>query len=148
MTRAGRWLVRQLERLLGRYYEGPTPPRRLAEEARLFRVMYPCAGPDEWEAFAARLAASSYRDGFVRGFEWNERDWSGPADDPERLAEATAHDWSLAEADPRLENVLLLGTDPGDPLAALPPLEREQYYQRMGAVLRQNVVMVEVGDDD
>ncbi len=99
MTRLSRFLRNLLERVLGRYYEGPRPPPRLAEEVRFFRAFKPLATPEEWERFAVSLAGRSYRDGFVRGNEWLERSWEGPAVSPERLAEARAHDWSLAETD-------------------------------------------------
>lgn len=132
MTRAGRLIRNLLERFLGRYYEGPSAPRRLGEEVRLFRVFYPMATAEEWEAFAARLACNAYRDGFVRGYEWCERDWKGPSIEPEVLAELQSHDWSLAEQDPRLEDVLALGVDPLDPHGVIDETDRARYLDEVG----------------
>lgn len=107
MTRLGRLFRNLVERLLGRYYEGPEPPRSIGDEVRMFCHFYPTASRRQWEAFALRLAGNAYRSGFTRGLEWQERGWEGPAIDPERLAEVEAHDWSLADAGP--EYAALLG---------------------------------------
>ena len=58
------------------------------------------------------LAQKAYRDGFVRGHEWLERSWEGPAISPERLAEQASHDWSLAEQDARWAAILKKAGDP------------------------------------
>ncbi len=97
MTALRRWLRNYLERWLGRYYEGPEPPPRLVQEVRLFAALHPHASPAEWKDFAARLAQNSYRDGFIRGEEWNERMWPGPSTEPELLAEAAPYNWSYPE---------------------------------------------------
>lgn len=115
MTRLGR-LVRNLtERLLGRYYEGPHPPQRLAEQVAEWAAMHPTATRAEWAAFAVRFAHGAYKDGFVRGFEWAERDLDRlDLGEPERLAELEAYDFvwhspdhltsqELAEVVPRNE---------------------------------------------
>lgn len=131
MTRVGRWFRNLLERMFRRYYEGPEVPRRLLEEPQLFRAMYPLATPDEWERFAQQLTSNAYRDGFVRGYEWQERDWPGEAAEPELMAEATAHDWSLAEQDPRVGKLLEQRIDPNDPLAHLDVDQRRAYYEQI-----------------
>lgn len=132
MTRAGRFFRNLVERLLGRYYEGPPPPRRLEEQVRLFAVYYPRATRAEWTEFATRIAATAYRDGFVRGYEWQERGWEGPRIDPEVLAEERSHDWSLAEQHPRLQEVLAQGIDPRDPLAGIDEDRRVEFLDELG----------------
>ena len=86
MTRLTRLIRKLLERLLGVWHEGPEPPVRLREQVRLFRHMYPNATPAEWEKYAVRLAESSWRDAFIRGFEWNERCWPEPNVDSAAVA--------------------------------------------------------------
>lgn len=132
MTRVGRLIRNLLERLAGKYYEGPAPPRRLYEEVRVFRAMYPLASPDEWQAFALRLAQGAYQDGFIRGREWEERAWEGPEVDPEDLLEATNDDWSLAGSTPQLDAMILHGQDPEDPLFGASPVQREEIYRQLG----------------
>jgi hypothetical protein len=134
VTRLGRWLLHIVERVIGRYYEGPTPPRHVREEVRLFRVVHPHATADQWEEFAAMMAENCYRSGFVRGYEWQERDWPGPEVEPEQLAEATAHDWSLAESDPDLAALLESGVNPEDPLAGVDADARARLYDAMGMI--------------
>lgn len=63
-----------LERWLGRLYEGPAPPDRLVEMVFAFAEMYPNATRRQWVLFAASHARESYRSGYVRGFEYVERD--------------------------------------------------------------------------
>lgn len=94
VTRFGRMIRNIAERLLGRFYEGPAAPPRLAEQVAAFAVMNPKATREEWATFATRLAIGSYRDGFTRGFEWAERDLDRlDFGDPERVAELEAHDF-------------------------------------------------------
>jgi len=100
VTRAGRWLLHLLERFISRYHEGPRAPRRLRDEVLMFRRYRPDATADEWEAFAVALAEGSYEQGFARGYEWLERDWPGPATEPELLAEQAQHDWSVTDLMP------------------------------------------------
>lgn len=103
MTILARWARDLLERLLGRFREGPDTPRRLLEEPRLFRALSPEAPTEEeWEAFAKRLIDFAYRQGYVRGFHWAERSWDGPEKDPgELLAELSADPaWAEVLADP------------------------------------------------
>jgi hypothetical protein len=86
---------RLAEKLLGRWREGPDPPARISEEVDRFTLHHPTATPGEWEAFAARLAALAYREGYQRGWEAGERldrpwrgDWT-----PERLADLERPGW-------------------------------------------------------
>lgn len=97
MNKLGRFLFRLLERIFGCYSEGPDMPVRFIEEARLFRVINPHASHELWEVFTRDMMKRAYQDGWVRGYEWNERWWPGPPPEAERLAEAAQHDWSLAK---------------------------------------------------
>lgn len=142
MTRAGRFLRNLLERLLGRYYEGPHPPRRLAEEVKLFRIYYPGATAEQWSRFATRLASNAYEEGFVRGYEWQERGWDGPVDDPEQLLELEAHDWSLAEQNPTVAEALAAGIDPNDPFYGSNEQERARFLDDLGQRLGTHRVTV------
>lgn len=95
MTRFGRMVRNVAEKLLGRFYEGPAAPSRLAEQVAAFAVMNPKATREEWSVFTTRLAIGSYRDGFTRGFEWAERDLDQlKLGDPELLAEAETRDFT------------------------------------------------------
>jgi len=122
-----------LERMLGRLTDGPSPPPRLREAVIVFRVMYPTASIDEWEAFAIAQAEDAYRSGFVRGLEWSERELDNmDPDTPERLAEAASHDWSLAESSPSLREMLDKRYDPRDPFAHVPPEDRAAFVDQLG----------------
>jgi hypothetical protein len=131
VTRAGRWLRKLLERVLGQYREGPEPPSRLAEEVRLFVALYQGASQEDWIRFATSLANNAYRDGYVRGFEYSERSWPGPIDDPETLLEVEASDVSLLDHHPRLRMILELGYDPMDPLAGMSASDRAVFMDTM-----------------
>ena len=125
MNRLRKALGRWVDKWRGTFYEGPEPPRRIGERVKAFRLYNPDADPAEWAAFAERLARNCYREGFVRGYEWLERSWEGPAKEPERLAELAAHDWSLAEEHPDWSRMLEWGYDPRSPLRALSPEQRQ-----------------------
>ena len=90
MTRFVALLHRAVERWLGRHYEGPEPPRRLAEIVRHFARLRPRAMQREWIEFAAEHARECYRTGYLRGLEWAERDLDRrePTVDPEDLVRA------------------------------------------------------------
>lgn len=115
------WLKRKfrkfIEKRAGTYYEGPTPPRRLAERVKMFQLYYPIATPEQWAEFALTFGANCYREGFTRGYDWSERGWEGPEMEPEQVAELQAHDWSLAEENPDWQRMMNMGYDPRDPLA-------------------------------
>ncbi len=123
------FFLRVLEKAVGEAYTGPTPPRRLAERVRLFALFHPQATSKEWIAFADTFAANVYREGFVRGYEWMERGWTGPAMDPDQLAEFQAHDWSLAEHHPAWHQMLSVGYDPRSPLAGMSSSQRQALSQ-------------------
>lgn len=130
VTSLKRKLRNFLELLLRKFYEGPTPPPRIQEEARLFALMNPHAGADEWEEFAARHADNAYRDGFVRGFEQSERDPERVVPEPDdALLDAQRHDWSLAEEDARLAKLLREGVDPSDPCPGATSEERVRFAE-------------------
>lgn len=133
MTRAGRWLRRLLERLLNRWHEGPEPPRRIAEEARLFWHEYPNATAAEWERFAITLAGNAYRDAFVRGFEWDARCWPERTIDGEEVAVVYGHDASVGDNNPTARR--LLAVEPrgmtAEQLRLLDELARSQYPIRI-----------------
>lgn len=150
--RIKRFLNKWVEKFTGRFYEGPEPPRRMLEEVRLFRLFYPDAGADEWEIFAATLAANSYKSGFVRGYEWQERGWEGPAVEPEQVAELLEQDWSLAEENPAWDKLLTTGYNLNDPLSGVSVEQRRAIIEMMrGAQLGGYTVEVDLSayeDDD
>ncbi len=110
MTRLKRFVCRWLERLIGIWKEGPEPPRRLAEEVRLYRHHYPNATAADWELFAKQFAARVYRMAFIRGFEWNERCWPDLVIDPEAVSAHFGADSSLGDNNPMVRR--LLTTEP------------------------------------
>jgi len=120
--------MRLVEKWLGRYYEGPEPPRRLGEELRLWAALNPDVDRAAVVGYAACLVDAAYRDGFVRGYDWQERGWTGPGVDPEALAEAAAQDWSLADANPRVRRILDAGYDPDDPLANVSAPDKRAFF--------------------
>lgn len=130
---------RLLEKLTDQFYEGPEPPKRLPEKVKLFRLYYPHADADEWAAFANRIARNSYKDGFIRGYEWQERDWPGPELEPERVAELTEQDWSLAEESREWSKLLEKGYDPRSPLANLSPEQRRAVVETFQGASRYPV---------
>jgi hypothetical protein len=74
VTALRRLLIRVLERLLGRYYEGPEPPARAGEVVLEFCRLYPRATRQQWIDFVVEHSRLMWREGYVRGFEWAERD--------------------------------------------------------------------------
>lgn len=138
MRRLRRALRRLLERMLGRLREGPAPPARFMEEARLFALSYPEAGAGVWEVFAARLAEKAYGEGWVRGYEWREQVESGGSQD-----DAERHGWSLTMDDPNMAKLLEEG-DPSDPLRGVPAEGRAEFFDVVGrAVGTHRVVLWE-----
>ena len=132
MTPFKKALRRLVEKMVGRFYEGPEPPPRIAEEVIAFRRLYPDASVNEWSAFTQRIAENSYRDGFVRGFEWAERDLdSKPKDDPDVLFEQMQHAWAPSD-DPDVRLAMMLG-DPHDPLANADPEAKAALFDELGA---------------
>lgn len=101
MTRFGRLLRTVVEKLSGNFYEGPEPPKRFAQQVAEFARLYPNATVDEWAQMAVRLACAAYRAGYVRGFEWAERDLDKlDLGDPDMLAESMARDWEWHDSRP------------------------------------------------
>lgn len=98
MTFFTRWLRRLYDKLRGRFYEGPKAPERLNDQVLLFSMMYPNATRLEWTIFCQRLAAQSYQSGWIRGYEWAERELdTKPEFHPDRLADALGNDWRHAQ---------------------------------------------------
>jgi hypothetical protein len=132
-TRLQQWIAKLAERVVGRYYEGPEPPVRLAEQVVMFAVANPHATREAWSLFATALAGGAYRSGYVRGFEWAERDLDKlDVGDPAVLASNEAHDyeWHAPEA---LTTAQLQEVVGGDFLAQLPDdAARAQYLDTVG----------------
>lgn len=137
MTRAGRLLRNLLERLLGRYYEGPEPPARLREQVLVFAGSNRRATRAEWVEFAAGIAGEAWRTGYHRGLEWSERDLvrRDPVRDPEELVRA------MGEGDRWLDVPVDLD-DPAEVVQEAPDVVRElkreqvEYRERVEAYAR------------
>lgn len=98
MTLFVRWLRRIYEKLVGVFYEGPKAPPRLGDAVLKFAEMNPKATRFDWIVFCQRHAASSYQSGWVRGYEWAERELDKkPEYHPDRVADALSNDWRLSE---------------------------------------------------
>jgi hypothetical protein len=93
VTPAERALRNLWERLTRRFYEGPEAPARLEDVVREFDHRYPRATRAEWAEFAIRMSRGCYRDGWVRGYEWAERDPGQPDPSPEELADQYEPGW-------------------------------------------------------
>ena len=92
MTPLRRAARNAIEKLLKRFYEGPNPPLRIAEEVELFDRLHPQATLEDWKRFTVAVSENAYRDGFIRGFEWAERDLDAkPKTDPDVIAEELRH---------------------------------------------------------
>jgi hypothetical protein len=91
----------------------------------------PDAPRDVVEGYCSFLLESAYREGFTRGFEWNERGWGGPTIEPEVLAEIEAQDWSLADSNPRVRRILTDGYDPADPLANISAPDKRAFFDHL-----------------
>jgi len=127
------WLRRKhrkmLERYRGMYYEGPRPPLRIRDEILVFEHLHPCASNEQWKRFALQLARNCYRDGFVRGYEWLERDWDGPETEPEALLAMVEEAREQDEARPDIAMMLNVGYVPNDPLSHLEPEQRRAFLE-------------------
>ena len=119
-SRARAWLEKKLER----FYEGPRPPNRYGVEARAFAKLHPNADPDAWAEVVEAIAADAYRDGYVRGFEWRERDLEA-ANERMKLEEAERNAWERGPE--QLEGI-------DDPLDGLSPEQREILLHQLGHV--------------
>lgn len=101
MTPVTKWLRRKAEEWIEKYYEGPEPPERFALMAIEFANLYPTATREQWVAFATEQARGAYRSGYMRGFEYVERDPSAWRPDlpPEILADMIDPDWRTRPVD-------------------------------------------------
>lgn len=97
MTPLVRWFRNLREKLFGSFFEGPAPPDRLAQMAIVFANTNPTATRAEWLRFCIEHARESYRAGWVRGYEYTERDPDERAIisqvDPDVVATAMDPDW-------------------------------------------------------
>jgi len=76
MCLLARFFFKLYQRFRGTFYEGPDPPNRILEETVTFSQLYPDATRKQWIAFTVGLARFFYKAGYLRGFEWAERDIS------------------------------------------------------------------------
>jgi len=143
-----RLVLRAIDRIAGRFYEGPDPPVRIAEQARLFLLANPGAGSVAWESFARELAGSAYRDGFTRGIEALARR-KEPESFPslDDAADRERHEWSLREHSEAMAR-FLDGEGEGDPLAGVPPHERAAVFDELGIVSGGHRVVLIPPDDE
>jgi hypothetical protein len=88
----------------------PPAPGRFADLTRLFRVAFPDADAERWEAHCGQLAAAAYWEGERRGYDRAR----GVDDEALRLR----HDWTLPT---RVRASLAQLRGPDDPLAAATP---------------------------
>jgi hypothetical protein len=97
-----RVLIWLLEHLIGTYREGPNPPARIGDVVLEFAQAFPRATRNEWIDFAVRHAGTSYREGYVRGYEWVERLPSAPEAEPEAVMRVIDPDgeWLERPVDP------------------------------------------------
>lgn len=113
----GRVFRRALEKALGRWKEGPTPPGRMEWALEEFRTQNPDAGGEQWLEVARVAVRDAYAEGFIRGLEIVVRDPHAFDADPlpEPPKEAT-----LEELRTRFDR----DRDPGDPCRGVPPEHR------------------------
>jgi hypothetical protein len=140
MTRAGRFFRKLLERILGIFNEGPTPPRRISEEVRLYRALHPDATDEDWVQFATAIAENSYREAYIRGYEYAERFWPGPTDDPDALLALQNEQVSLADQHPRLRMLIELGYDPADPFGGMSATDRRAAIEQISGFARRGIL--------
>lgn len=134
MNRLSRWIRRKAEQWLGNFYEGPEPPDRIGQRVVAFMALYPNATKGEWAAFATRIGMNCYREGWVRGFEWGERDLGRtPEAALARAQEHEQHDfvWHAPEQPTREELLQKIDASPGDLLSQLPTEEAKARYLAM-----------------
>lgn len=142
MTRAARFFRNLLERILGIFREGPQAPRRLSEEVQVFRALHPQATTDDWARFATALAENTYRQAYIRGYEYAERFWPGPADDPDALLALQSEQVSLADQHPRLKMLIELGYDPADPFGGMSADDRRAAVEKIAGFTRRSILKI------
>lgn len=113
---------RAAEKVLGRAYDGASPPPRLADEVLAFSALHPDATRGEWADFALGIAAGAWRDGFTYGVEWRERIGEPVPFDEEALSEEERRNRQWTAPGIRVE---------GDPLADVPPERRAEVLREL-----------------
>jgi hypothetical protein len=99
MTIFSRFFRRAIEKTAAIYYEGPEPPLRLGDYVEEFARRNPYATRGEWINFTKQQCAESYRSGWMRGYEYVERDEDEEIKkaDPESIADALDPDWRWSD---------------------------------------------------
>lgn len=90
-----KFLIMIAERFLDRYKEGAIAPSRFFEMVEEFDKSNEHATRREWAHFSTALMAEAYRDGYIRGREYTDRDrdeWF-PNPRPEVLANTLMPGW-------------------------------------------------------
>lgn len=103
MTPFLKFIKSGLERTFGKYYEGPEAPDRIRKMVAAFAAEHPRATRQEWIDFACEHACEAYKSGYVRGFEYVERDPDMFRKDlpPEVIADMLDPNWRWGdEVDP------------------------------------------------
>jgi len=91
----------------------PPAPGRFGELTKLFRVAFPDADADRWEAHAEQLAASAYWEGERRGYD--------RARGLDEGALRARHDWTGTRGGAAPSEALAGIVSPEDPLAGATP---------------------------
>jgi hypothetical protein len=92
MTPFMRTLRNFVERWLGSFDQGPEAPEEVRDIIVEFANMNPEATRREWVEFSERQAAEAYRVGWLRGYNFQEEEWSQPGRSPD--------DWALVHWGP------------------------------------------------
>lgn len=117
------------EKTDGTYYEGPEPPDRLSQYVLFFAATNPGATVEAWAVFATKLAQQSYREGYVRGREWRERDLDATLSSAEERREYE-WEWNAPQVPTTEEMAAKVG---GSVLDDLPDEEsRVRYLDALG----------------
>jgi len=111
----------------------PEPPKRIEEEVALFRVYYPDATVEDWEAFAVRLACNAHRSGFARGFHWATKGWKLDDRNQKRIDEQAVAAESLGDAHPFAARLLRARGDEQDPLFGVSSPDRAAFFALLEA---------------
>jgi len=90
----GDWLRKKVEQWLDRYYAGPEMPERYVEAVIAFANEHPRATVQDWVDFSTAWAKTTWRAGYIQGFEHDAREpYEPPAVDPEVIADAYDPNW-------------------------------------------------------
>lgn len=143
MTALSRAIRKLAEKVAGSFKEGPEPPGRLRRVAEEFAAAHPKATRKQWLDFAAAHAAAAYQSGYLRGYEWAEREPGPTSDDVERAAALLAdesHDqeWVATQApteaalllDAPVEEGALYHRPPEADYSDLERRMRDEYFER------------------